>query len=265
MAKLLINSDLGISGVYKAILLEGNKVYVPGITNFSLSDGAGSVNKDSYEKHIDTLPVAWFCAFNRKCTENDLPASCWVTFECGDVKRPIILGFQGKSIKSAIIQDQSGEFSESSGSSSGGEVSISINASNWLAVVTAVKEAVASQKPGYSQSGYITINVNGKSIRTRTDCSGVVSAMLQAYGAYSPGKMVGTGAMQDDPPPGFKKLKWAGWDNLQAGDILISAGHTEVYAGSGNSVYNAGGDSSINNPGATPSSHDSYTYVWRPI
>lgn len=102
MAKLLINSDLGMSGIYKAILLEGNKVYIPGITNFSLSDGSGTVNMNSYEEHKDALPTAWFCAFSRKCTENKLPASCWVTFECGDVKRPIILGFQGKSIKSAI-------------------------------------------------------------------------------------------------------------------------------------------------------------------
>lgn len=118
MAKLLINSDLGISGVYKAILLEGNKVYIPGITNFSLSNGDGTVNMNSYEEHKDALPTAWFCAFNRKCTENELPASCWVTFECGDVKRPIILGFQGRSIKSAITSDLNGEYSGSGGNGS---------------------------------------------------------------------------------------------------------------------------------------------------
>ena len=229
MAKLLINSDLGISGVYKAILLEGNKVYVPGITNFSLSDGAGSVNKDSYEKHIDTLPVAWFCAFNRKCTENDLPASCWVTFECGDVKRPIILGFQGKSIKSAIIQDQSGEFSESSGSSSGGGMNSSIVVSGDISGALTAMNQLASGGYAYGRG------------TNKYDCSSAVSwALVQAgiipgsHEDYWTGNMV-----EEYTKHGFVvvNVSTANSSQLQPGDVLISNSHAAMYMGDGKMTY----------------------------
>ena len=102
MPDLILNSDLETYGIYRALLLEENRIYVPGLTNFSLSNPDGTINMESYEKNKESLPIGYFCAFSRKCTENDRPASCWVTFECGDVKRPIIMGFQGPSIKSAI-------------------------------------------------------------------------------------------------------------------------------------------------------------------
>ena len=261
--RILINKDIANPGIYRAKLYDDDKVYIPGIMSVK--------NVDSIEDK-SFLPTAVWCAPCEIMTKHETPCTVWVTYEIGDGKKPVILGFQGDSIKPADFcacwgtngegssDDSSG--SDSSDGSGGGNVTA--DASNWLAVVTAVKEAVASQKPGYSQSGYVTITINGKTIKTRTDCSGVVSAMLQAYGAYSPGTMVGTGAMQGDPPPGFKKLTWSGWDNLQAGDILIRGNHTEVYAGSGKSVYNAGSTNSINNPGATTSGYSSYTYVWRP-
>lgn len=267
--KIVINKDLSTPGIYRAKLYEDDKVYIPGLMNIKNVD---SMSDKSF------LPTAVWCAPCEIMTKHDTPCTVWVTYEIGDGKKPVILGFQGNSIKPAdfcgcwkneISSDDSTSSSDDSTSSDSSDSTnisetFTSDSSNWLSCVRAVKEAVAAQKPGYNQSNYINITINGKTIRTRTDCSGVVSAMLQSYGSYAAGTMSSTGNMQGAPPKGFKKLNWSGWNNLQEGDILIRSGHTEVYAGSGKKVYNAGGTSSINNPGATDSGYNSYTYVWRP-
>lgn len=262
--RIVINKDVSNPGIYRAKLYEDDKVYIPGIMTIN---NVYSMTDKSF------LPTAVWCAPCEIMTKHDTPCTVWVTYEIGDGKKPVILGFQGDSIKPAdfcgcwgVISSGGSDSSDDSGSGSeGSAIEVSANAGNWLSIVQAVKQAVASQKPGYNQSGYITITVNGKKIRTRTDCSGVVSAMLQAYGSYSSGTMTSTHYMTS-APTGFKKIAWPGWDNLQAGDILIDqSSHTEVYAGSGRQVYNAGSTGSINNPGATTSGHSSYDYIWRPV
>ncbi len=116
----LINSDLGVSGIYRALLLENNKVYIPGVFNIKLINNDGSINENIYEMHKDAFPTAYFSAPNKKCTENEIPASCWVTFEGGDLKRPIIMGYLGDSIKTANISNGSGGATTSESGSSGG-------------------------------------------------------------------------------------------------------------------------------------------------
>ena len=272
----MINSDLNVGGIHRAFIVTvaGDvRIYIPGLTSLIAGTGSvvnedGTVNTESYNENKETLPRPIWCLPNLEAKQHDEVHPCWVTFENGDSKRPIIMGFLGKGIKyHANSSEGSGSSSEST--NDGSEINnsgtnINVNAGNWLSIVQAVKQAVASQKPGYSWYNYITITINGMTIKTRTDCSGVVSAMLQAYGSYSPGTMTSTHYMTS-APPGFTKMAWPGWDKLQPGDILIDVNsHTEVYAGSDKKVYNAGSTSSINNPNATTSGHSSYDHIWRP-
>lgn len=146
-----------------------------------------------------------------------------------------------------------------------------LDVNKWLSIVKAVKAAIAAQKPGYSQSNYITITIDGKSLKVRTDCSGFVSACLKYYGVLKDSMNLTSGNMlatteRNNPmySTGFTRLKCA-WDlsNCQPGDILVRNGHTEIYAGS-RKVYNCGSDSSVNNPGTTNLSYGTYDTIWRP-
>ena len=275
-----ISNEFIIGGIHKAFLIDKDgdlRVFIPEIHSSNMYEvySFGSpfnIDSNKLLSKFDILPKPMWNVPNEQAMKHEIPIHpCWVIFENNSIYRPVIMGWCGEGImyhasNSDSSENQSGYYDTNGTfiSTSDGE-NISVNNSDWLGIVRAVKEAVANQKPGYNQSGYITININGKSIKTRTDCSGVVSTMLQAYGSYSSGTMVGTGAMMGDAPSGFKKLNWSGWDSLQPGDILIRDGHTEVYAGSDKSVYNAGSTSSINNPGTTQASYSNYLYIWRPI
>lgn len=139
---------------------------------------------------------------------------------------------------------------------------------SWLQIVRSVKQAIAGANVGYSQSKYITINVLGRTLSVRTDCSGFVSACCILYGSLN-SVLNSTAFCNLQEMTGFTKLPWNGWDSLIPGDILAVNGHVEIYAGkdtSGNNmVYNCGSTSSIKNPGISHSSRSAYTYVWRPI
>jgi len=139
----------------------------------------------------------------------------------------------------------------------------------WLNIVQAVKQAIAAQQPGYSQSNYITINVGGIQKSVRTDCSGFVSACVSYYTGQdfltsSSGLLSSNNSLLTNS--GFTYMPWTGWTNLVPGDILVISGHTEIFAGrdgNTNMVYNCGSNSSVNNPGITHSSRSAYTVVWR--
>lgn len=146
------------------------------------------------------------------------------------------------------------------------------NGGSWIGVVRVVKEAVAAQKPGYSTTKFITININGTSLKVRTDCSGLVSACLALYGAIPKNKYYRSAALvkKDDATLTksgmFTAMDFPGWDNLKEGDILVVNGHTEIFSrndGNKHYVYNAGSTSSINNPGETRSSKSTYKMIWR--
>ena len=158
---------------------------------------------------------------------------------------------------------------DSTGSSFGSYGLSSSSNSEWVNCVRTVKEAVAAQHPVYNQSGYITINVGGKSIRTRTDCTGIICAMLKLYGVVNDNYSNNSdGFLRDGAiPNGFDKAPWPGWDNLVEGDIIVRSGHAEVFArneGSSHLVYNGGSTKSLGSPGATHTSHkDGYSVIWR--
>ena len=147
-----------------------------------------------------------------------------------------------------------------------------IDRTSWIAIIQAVKKAIAAQAPGYSQTNWINITIGGKTLKVRTDCSGLVSACLKYYGSITDGANYSSRMLnkKDDQTllaAGFTPKSWPGWEGLQAGDILAKDGHTEIYAGKdGNKyyVYNCGSDSSVNNPNPTGKSYDAYTTVWEP-
>lgn len=141
---------------------------------------------------------------------------------------------------------------------------------DWLSIVKSVKKLVAAQHPTYNQSGSMTINYNGKTIRLRPDCSGLVGCMLRIYGAIPEGQnvtsssLLSKGAIKD----GFTYGGWTGWDNLKEGDIITRNGHVEIFCrneGGQHYVYNGGSTKALGSPGATVTGHpQGYTAVWRP-
>ena len=141
----------------------------------------------------------------------------------------------------------------------------------WVDVVKAVKKAIAAQKPGYSQSNYITIDVGTGDIKVRTDCSGFVSACLIAFGKLKNGTMLSSHNYSNKSDSnmsgtGFAAMDWPGWDALIEGDIIARSGHVEIFArndGNTHYVYNCGGTDSVNSPDATRTGHSSYTTIWR--
>lgn len=144
--------------------------------------------------------------------------------------------------------------------------------SQWIDIVRKVKAAVAEQQPiYYGEPGSFTLhlNVNGKELTMRPDCSGLVGTMLKIYGSVPENQNVtssylgGESAIQS----GFSRADFPGWDSLVEGDILVAPGsHTEVFAhndGNHHYVYNGGSTPSLRNAGATVSGHSSYKYIWR--
>lgn len=143
----------------------------------------------------------------------------------------------------------------------------------WVGIVQATKKAIAAQKPGYNQEGWINVTVGGKTVSTRQDCSGMVTTAAKFFGAVDDSVQMWTGVMLDSSSPlnskgCFQLMQFPGWESLAIGDILVNGSHTEVFAGLKDGqhyVYNCGSTSSVNNPGATISGHSSYDVIWRPV
>lgn len=141
----------------------------------------------------------------------------------------------------------------------------------WIRIIHDVKKAIADQKPGYSQSNWINITVDGRELKVRTDCSGFVAACLKYLGVLDESTNLYTGIMGPNSSvmakTGFTPSPFNGWDTLKEGDILVKNGHTEIFAyndGNAHYVYNCGSNSSVNNPNATRASNKEYTNIWSP-
>ena len=164
-------------------------------------------------------------------------------------------------------------YDTSSGSeSSSGSVSGTSDGS-WVSTVKAVKKAMATGSGKYLQGGSVNITIDGKKINARTDCSGFVSACLNAIGAIT-GKFTSRNYTSPSADlskalkkAGFKKLSWSGWDSLVKGDIIAKVGHVEIFSHNKNGlhyVFNYGGSKSAPVKGATVTGHnEGYTTVWR--
>lgn len=156
---------------------------------------------------------------------------------------------------------------KNNGSSSDG-VSFSGNYSTdgtWIGIIKEVKKAIATNIGHYSQGESHNIEIDGKTINIRPDCSGFVSACLEVYGASS-GKYTSHSFTSGVNIKGFEKSGWPGWENLIEGDIIATNGHVEIFArndGGTHYVYNVGSHKSAANPDATKSSRSEYTTVYR--
>ena len=90
----LINNDSGTPGIYRAKVAhisDGNKdvVYIPAISSLKIG------NFDDLKKHKDVLPTPVFGSkfIQRWAQLKEGMKSCWVVFENGDMKYPIVIGF----------------------------------------------------------------------------------------------------------------------------------------------------------------------------
>lgn len=158
--------------------------------------------------------------------------------------------------------------------------STNVKDDNWLQIVRAMKQSIADSNCYYydlndkrtDNDTYIDINVNGKRISVRPDCSGLVSACLYIYGSATSPSGYNSSALASlqrgtSAVPGFTVMDWSGWDNLCEGDIIARNGHTEIFAynaGGQHWVYNCGSDHSVSVASPTVSGHSSYATVIRP-
>lgn len=142
----------------------------------------------------------------------------------------------------------------------------------WVSIIREVKKLVADQMSRrnleYNQSGYIDINYGGKNLKVRTDCTGIISAMLKIYGVLPVNSNVNSTLLlsKNAIPSGFTQAPWPGWDKLVEGDIVVKSGHAEIFAsnnGGKHYVYNGGSTKSLRSAGATGSSYSSYSVIWR--
>lgn len=130
----------------------------------------------------------------------------------------------------------------------------------------------------YSYSVSHTYNIRGKSITTRTDCSGYCSAAIMVLcqeTGNSYGKEVNAWRTYDYMPSnvtGFQKLKYK-YGDLKAGDIVVRQEHMQAIAeGYPNvKIYNCGGRGFVSkgyNPSGwweSTNANDTstYTYIFR--
>lgn len=104
----LINTDLNTSGIFKAKLIDYNgdlRVYIPGITGgnaYKYIDGNYISDVEKYDKCKKSLCIPKWCVPNIQAQRHEQVQSCWVTFENGDIKRPIIMGWVGSDIIYAV-------------------------------------------------------------------------------------------------------------------------------------------------------------------
>lgn len=182
-----------------------------------------------------------------------------------------LLGSESSNIEGySSNSSYSGSFG-STGMSSFGSFNLATSSnSQWINCVKTVKQAVAAQSPEYNQSGYINITCNGKTIRTRTDCTGIICSMLKLYGVVDDGYINNSyGFLKDGAiPKGFDKAPWPGWDGCIEGDIIVRGGHAEVFSHTENGkhkVYSGGSTKSLRSAGPTYTGHESgYECIWRP-
>lgn len=107
----LINQDLMSGGIYRAILIKNNdkfNVYVPSVMTFiNIINSDGSLNDSVYLKEQNSLPTPMFVSYDLQRLATDDPLPCFVSFESGDFKRPVVIGYFGKGLQqtSNLVKD----------------------------------------------------------------------------------------------------------------------------------------------------------------
>lgn len=104
--KKLISSSNNFGGIYRAILIDSGgdlRVVIPGLHDkvpvTTSDDGTYIFDVTDYEKSKDSYPIPMWNVPNVEAQNHESPIHpCWITFEGGNVRRPIIMGWLGKGI-----------------------------------------------------------------------------------------------------------------------------------------------------------------------
>ena len=112
----LMNQDFMSGGVYRAFIIKrsDSRVFIPGLCDKNILDSNGDISNEEFEKVKKTLPLALYNSPEIEKLLDDKPTPCFVAFENGNMKRPIVIGYFGKGVKS--VPGSGGYSSSSSGS-----------------------------------------------------------------------------------------------------------------------------------------------------
>lgn len=93
----LLNKDLAYAGIYRVKLIEDGsdiRAYIPGISQINPFDASGNLIQDIVDKNKSAFPIIDWCAYNlESCDLANISEPMWCMFECGDVKRPVVLSY----------------------------------------------------------------------------------------------------------------------------------------------------------------------------
>ena len=141
----LMNQDFMSGGVYRAFIIKrsDSRVFIPGLCDKNILDSNGDISNEEFEKIKKMLPLALYNSPEIEKLLDDKPTPCFVAFENGNMKRPIVIGYFGKGVKSVPGSGGSGT---SSGSSSGGTSSGNSNYDPTLGLVNYTINNVSIRK-----------------------------------------------------------------------------------------------------------------------
>lgn len=98
----LINQDFMSGGVYRAFIIKrsDSRVFIPGLCDKNILDASGNISNEEFERIKNILPLALYNSPEIEKLLDDKPTPCFVAFENGNMKRPIVMAYFGKGVKS---------------------------------------------------------------------------------------------------------------------------------------------------------------------
>ena len=131
--KYLINQDLMTSGVYRGYVIkrDDSRAYIPGISDKNILDDNGDISNEDYQKIKKSLPLVLYNSSEIEKLVDDKPTPCIIAFEDGNMKRPIVMAFFGKGVKS-VPGSGGGGASSADGSNGSSDGSFSTASGNGV-------------------------------------------------------------------------------------------------------------------------------------
>lgn len=240
----MISNDMMFSGILRAIcIFRGDyRVYIPAIHSPTLKvilNDDGSLNESEYEKRKISLPTVKFNSIELQKLMDMTPTPCWIMFEESDGKRPIVMGYFGKGLKSVPGASVSGG-TTTGGNTDGSSQVPPIDVDEIVTDSKLINDVInwAVNIANDNSHGY----VYGAKGPTNYDCSGFIWAAYNKNG-LSNLQYAYTGAMRSTyMAAGFvdvtSSINFSTGEGLQPGDVLVAVagGHTDMYIGNGQRV-----------------------------
>jgi len=142
----VLSSDINMGGIYRAMILKQvdtntSRIYIPCLFNDVLDktkmpvDAQGNINEDIYQKYEKIYPLAKWCVSVDTTAHSQYEGKpCWIVFEGGNLKYPIIVGFFNSFIQTLMTN------SENAGNSNGNIGGTVSNFLKFCAEATSVGE-----------------------------------------------------------------------------------------------------------------------------